>query len=277
MARRKHSQKRRGHPIASVLLALVALLAMMGCTARFLSSCSSPQPLGREGSSTSTNSYYTGTFTQSDGRATYTGDGITCTKTGIDVSEHQGSIDWPAVAADGISFAMVRVGYRGNTEGYLHKDELFEENLAAAQAAGLECGVYFYSQALTEDEAREEAAFVLDALGGRELSYPVAFDFELSDGHRIGGLDSATATACARVFCEAIREGGYRPMLYGNTYDLQRMDLTALGECPIWYAEYGAAPSRGDAFSIWQYSCTAQVGGVSGACDLNLDLTATPR
>lgn len=268
-------KKNRRHPIASALLALMTLAMMMVLVPRFLSTCSSPDPYEWETSGSYSTSYYSGEFAQHEGRASYIYEGVTHAKTGVDVSEHQGPIDWTAVAGDGISYAMIRVGYRGNTEGYLHQDELFEQNLAAAQEAGIECGVYFYSQAISADEAREEAAFVLGILGSRELSYPVAFDFELSDGNRIGHLDGETATACVRAFCDAISEGGYRPMLYGNAYDLQRLYLSEL-EYPVWYAEYGMSPSWQGPISIWQYTSNGVVDGIGMTCDLNLDLSQVP-
>ena len=170
-------KKNRRHPIASALLALMTLEVMVTLVPRFLRTCSSPDPYERETPSSYSESYYSGEFAQHEGRASYIYEGTTHAKTGVDVSEHQGPIDWGAVAGDGISFAMIRIGYRGNTEGNLHQDELFEQNLAAAQEADIECGVYLYSQAVNEDEAREEAAFVLGILESRELSYPVAFDF----------------------------------------------------------------------------------------------------
>jgi hypothetical protein len=117
-------------------------------------------------------------FSQENGRMAYTRDGETWAKAGVDVSDHQGYIDWDAVAEDGIGFAMIRAGYRGATEAELYQDDYFEYNLQFARAAGLECGVYFFSQAISEEEAREEAQFVLALLNGAELAYPVVFDYE---------------------------------------------------------------------------------------------------
>ena len=212
-------------------------------------------------------------FSQVDGRISYTNDESTFARTGVDVSDHQGTIDWDAVAGDGIEFAFVRIGYRGNTEGLLHADAQFEQNLSGAQAAGIACGTYFYSQALSAEEARDEALFTLALLGSRELEYPVVFDYEPNDGNRLSGIDGATATACARAFCDVIEEAGYEVMLYGNYYDLQYLDLSELGECGIWFAEYASAPSSSDAFAIWQYTASGQVRGIETPADLNLDLS----
>ncbi|MBP3893164.1 MAG: glycoside hydrolase family 25 protein [Atopobiaceae bacterium] len=225
------------------------------------------------GSATGTSPFDRDCFVYSDGRYSYQDGSLVITKTGVDVSDHKGHIDWEAVANDGVSFAIVRVGYRGNTEGNIHADELFEQNLTGARDAGLECGVYFYSQAVSVEEAREEAHFVLDQLGSRRLEYPVVFDYELNDGNRIANVDDETASACARAFCDVIIEAGYEPMLYGNGYDLRPLDLSQLDDCQIWYAEYGNTPSRTGAFSIWQYSESGSVDGFSSTADLNLDLS----
>lgn len=211
-------------------------------------------------------------FVHENGRCTYERDQITARKTGVDVSDYQGNIDWDAVANDGVEFAMIRVGYRGSTKGGLFKDEFFEQNLHAAQKAGIECGVYFYSQAINEDEANEEAAFVIDVLGSQKLEYPVSFDYEPENEGRIATVNKATATACAQTFCKTIQDAGYTPMLYGNSHDLQRIDLTALADYPIWFAEYDASPSNLDSSVMWQYSCTGQVAGIDTPVDLDLDL-----
>ena len=211
-------------------------------------------------------------FQQVNGRCVYEGaPGITCA-TGVDVSAYQADIDWQAVAADGIDFAMIRVGWRGNTDGYLHEDICFEQNWAGTQEAGLPCGVYFFSQATSVDEAREEAVFALELLAGRELAYPVVFDYEPLDGHRLAGIDSATATSCARVFCDVIADGGYEPMIYGNRYDLQYLDASQLSDVRIWFAEYAATPSLEEPFALWQYTNSGSVAGIETPVDLNLDL-----
>ncbi len=215
-------------------------------------------------------------FQQVDGRCIYEGAADVVCPTGVDVSAYQADIDWQAVAADGIGFAMIRVGWRGNTDGYLHEDICFEQNYASAREAGLPCGVYFFSQATTADEAREEAEFTLDLLAGRELDYPVVFDFEPNDGHRLSGIDGATATACARTFCDIIADGGYEPVIYGNRYDLQYLDAAQLSDVRVWFAEYASTPSREEPFSLWQYTSSGSVAGIGTPVDLNLDLSAAP-
>ena len=156
-------------------------------------------------------------------RYVYIDNGKVRSKLGIDVSENQDEIDWKAVANDGIDFAIIRLGYRGATEGELFTDARFEQNLAGAKAAGVKCGVYFFSQAVNAKEAQEEADFVIKQLGGTQLEYPVAFDFEEAVPGvlvpRAVGLGKDTMTEIGEAFCKRIEEAGYRSMIYGNYYD----------------------------------------------------------
>lgn len=209
------------------------------------------------------------------GRVTYQRDGVQA-KTGVDVSFYQKEIDWQAVAADGIDFAIIRVGYRGYTEGGLILDKCFQQNIQGALDAGLEVGVYFFSQAISPEEAREEAAYVLEQLEGYEVTYPVVFDWEYitsGEGARTEGMDGETLTQCALAFCEEIRQGGYEPMVYFNqdmgylTYDLREFTDLAL-----WLAEYDERPDFYYHFDLWQYTHTGTVAGIEGNVDLNLDL-----
>ena len=227
-----------------------------------------PQPTGP---------YYKGVaFIKSGGRYRYDDGTTVVTRTGIDVSSHQGDIDWGAVAADGIEFAFLRVGYRGNTEGGLYPDEKFQANLQGARDVGITCGAYFYSQAISVEEAEQEAAFVLELLAGTSLDYPVAFDYEILPATRIADVDTQTASQIAEAFCSAIRAGGYEPMVYGNTFDLARLNPQLLEGCAIWCAEYDDGPSFEHKADIWQYTNQGYVAGVGGLCDLNLDLSALP-
>lgn len=207
-------------------------------------------------------------------RYSYVVDGQVKSKLGIDVSEFQGSIDWDAVAQDGISFAYVRVGNRGAETGTLYADELFEDNLSGAQAAGLPCGVYYFSQAINEDEAREEAQFVLDALGGRSLEYPIAYDCEEVSGlqSRIEALSVDQMTANAKAFCEVIAAAGYKAIIYGNANDFARYNVQELNAYPFWYAGYNELPYGATTFMLWQYTDGASVSGVPTACDVSIQI-----
>ena len=193
--------------------------------------------------------------------------------TGVDVSSHQGAIDWSAVAGDGIDFAILRIGNRGYSQGALSLDEQFEANYTGAKENGLKTGVYFFSQAVSVEEAQAEAAFVLAALNGRQLDLPVVFDWETidTDDARTDGVDSQTATACCLAFCAAIQEAGYDAAFYCNgMLGYLQYDLSQLQELDAWYAEYSDFPGFAYAFRLWQYSKTGTVAGISGDVDLNL-------
>ena len=222
------------------------------------------------------NPYDRSAFTaDSGGRLSYERDGQRA-KTGIDVSTYQQDVDWQAVAADGIDFAILRLGYRGYTEGGLFLDQTFTPNLQGALGAGLDVGVYFFSQAITPEEAEAEADFVLEAIQGYEITYPIAFDWEpITPGSnaRTDSLDNRTLTQCARAFCTRIQEAGYQPAVYFNqSLGYLRYDLRELTEYNLWLAEYDTKPDFYYRFDLWQYTHTGRVAGIQGDVDLNLDL-----
>lgn len=192
---------------------------------------------------------------------------------GVDVSEFQGEVDWYAVKAAGIEFAILRTGYRGMTQGLLKEDQCFRQNLEGAANAGLKLGVYFFSQAVTPEEAEEEADYVLEILDGQALTFPVAFDWEpiTGDEARTDGLDGEEMTRCAAAFCKRIEDAGYRPAVYFNqTQGYLRYDLRELTDYELWLAEYGAVPDFYYHFDLWQYSHTGRVDGIQGDVDLDL-------
>jgi len=206
-----------------------------------------------------------------NGRMSYTGGARTLT--GIDVSEHQEDIDWKKVKADGIDFAMIRMGYRGSTSGGLYTDEFFEKNIAAANRAGLPVGVYFYSQAITVEEAREEAAFLLDKLKGHTVTFPVVFDWEIVGGSSARTYAVTRQTLCeiTRAFCDEVKAAGYDPMIYFTQYlGYRKYILRNLTDYGFWYAEYAEQPRFAFDFDMWQYSETGAVNGIDGDVDLNL-------
>ena len=209
------------------------------------------------------------------GRVTYERDGIQA-KTGVDVSTYQQEIDWEAVAGDGIDFAILRLGYRGYTEGGLFPDQTFQTNLRGAQDAGLDVGVYFFSQAITPQEAEEEADYILSAIEGYNITYPIAFDWEpISPGNdaRTDGLDNDVLTQCAAAFCAKIEAAGYTPAVYFNqSLGYLRYDLRELTDSVLWLAEYDTKPDFYYCFDLWQYTHTGQVAGIEGDVDLDLDL-----
>ncbi len=191
---------------------------------------------------------------------------------GIDVSSHQEEIDWQAVKNAGVDYAMIRVAWRGYTEGGLNVDAYAEENLRGATEAGLPVGVYVYSQAVSVEEAREEAAFVLELIAGWEITYPVVFDWEWVGGDaRTAETDGETVTACTQAFCQMVEAAGYTPAFYFNQ-DLASttFDLSLLQTYDFWLAQYSDAMTFPYDVAMWQYTCTGQVDGVSGDVDINL-------
>ncbi|MDO4732122.1 MAG: GH25 family lysozyme [Bacillota bacterium] len=194
-------------------------------------------------------------------------------ETGIDISEWQAEIDWPAVAADGIDFAIIRLGYRGNTEGRLNLDKRYHENMQAAAEAGMKLGIYFYSQAITPEEAVEEAQFVLENMGDYPLTYPIVFDWETAGttDARTNGLDNTVLTDCALAFCETIAQAGYLPMIYiYGDLAYTRYELDRLNGYDWWFAGYSDTPEFYYNFRMWQYSSSGSVNGVEVQTDMNL-------
>ena len=213
-------------------------------------------------------------FTTENGRIVYNDSSVGYT-TGIDVSAFQGDIDWDSVADDGIDFAIIRVGLRGyGTSGNIYEDDNARKNLKNAADAGLNVGVYFYSQAISTEEALQEAEFVLDIIKDYKIDAPVVFDWENEPGvgMRTDNLDGNTLTECAVVFCERIKQAGYIPAVYFNLTDAYvRYDLDRIKDYVFWYAQHeGEAPKFYYAYSIWQYSDSGKVDGINGNVDLNI-------
>ena len=267
-------ESRRSSAVGLVAALLAVALVVFGL-ARCTHQGASPDSSTAETPTGYASPYDWNNLVYEDGRLSYVADGQTLSRLGIDVSEAQGAIDWQAVANDGVDFAIVRAGYRGTTEGDVYTDPMFDANIDGAIDAGLDVGVYFYSQALTEEEAREEAQLCLYEINGRELQYPVAFDYELTvhGTGRADNIDAAQAAANAKAFCEEIEKGGYEAILYGNQHDVARHGLTTLSEYPIWHSEYGTLPSADYPFVMWQYTNQGSVDGVYTHVDMNIDLS----
>jgi len=206
----------------------------------------------------------------SDGRIEYDAKNV---KYGIDVSSWQGDIDWNKVAADGVDFAMIRVGYTGYSLGNINVDANFEKNIKGALDAGLKVGVYYFSQAVSAAEARKEARFVLDTIEGYNITYPVVFDWESinSASARTTGVSGDTLTLAADSFCSMIEGAGYRPMVYFyQEIGYLKYDLTALDSYDFWLAEYSDAPGFYYDFQMWQYTSKGKVDGIEGDVDMNI-------
>lgn len=196
------------------------------------------------------------------------------TITGIDVSYYQKEIDWQQVADFGIEFVIVRLGCRGYESGSLIEDKMVHTYLQGARQAGLKIGAYFYSQAITVEEAREEARFALEILDGFQLELPIAYDWEyVSDTARTANMTGQLLMDCTVAFCETIREGGYEPMVYFNpTMTQVYLDLAELQQqgYPFWLAHYSDVMTFPYRVELWQYSYTGQVPGITGNVDLNV-------
>jgi len=207
------------------------------------------------------------------GEYRYLQDGEVISYKGIDVSRHQGKIDWKQVAEDGVKFAFIRVGYRGYGTGKLVGDDYFEENIKGAIAAGIKVGVYFYSQAINEEEVLEEANFVLEKIAPYQIDCPVAFDVEKVTGAsgRMNEISVEERTDLTLLFCQEIENAGYRPIIYYNTeMGALMLDLARVEDREKWFAAYSDEFYYPYAYKVWQYSQTGSVKGISGDVDLNI-------
>ena len=219
-------------------------------------------------------------FSSNDGRIEYTGTDYDVLR-GVDVSVHQLDIDWKQVAASGVDYAYIRVGWRGYTEGGLFEDAYFERNIQGALDAGLHVGVYMFSQAVTVQEAIEEADFVLERIGKYNVTLPVVFDWEKIEAAeaRSHGLTMELRTDCARAFCETVKSAGYVPCVYFNrNLGYYGYDLTRLTDYEFWFSlPESGFPNFYYACDMWQYSFTETVPGIAEPTDMNLWFIAKPK
>ena len=228
------------------------------------------------------NSYSVERFRIEDGFMAYFDEnGKKISHFGVDLSYHNGSVDFEKLKAAGCEFVMIRCGFRGYTEGGLMADERYGEYMKKAQAAGLDVGVYFFTQAISEEEAVEEADFVIELLNGATLQYPIAFDTEYvnDEGARTNTneiSDELRSRICI-AFCERIREHGYYPIIYASENWMRReMDLKLLGDYEMWAAQYREENDFLYDFTMWQYTESGEIDGVKGEVDLNVSLVDYP-
>lgn len=192
---------------------------------------------------------------------------------GVDVSAYQGEIDWEKVKASGIEFAIIRLGFRGyGEEGKLVEDEYAQENLKGATEAGLPIGAYFFSQALSIEEADEEIEYMLEILGDYELQMPIILDWEIpTDSARTANMDARTLTDIQNHYCSVMTEKGYEPMVYFNWHQSSTLlYLSELEEYPFWLALYRDRMNYPYKVEMWQYTDKGQVPGIEGPVDLNI-------
>lgn len=189
---------------------------------------------------------------------------------GIDVSTWNGNIDWNKVKNSGVSYVIIRTGYRGSTQGALVEDNKFRQNIKGATNAGLKVGVYFFTQAINEVEAVEEASMVLGQIKGYKLAYPVFIDVE-SSGGRADGLSTSDRTKIVNAFCQTIQNNGYRAGIYANkTWFTNKLNTSALSGYKIWLAQYNSSVTYKGRYDMWQYSDKGKINGISSNVDMNL-------
>lgn len=208
-----------------------------------------------------------------NGEYQYLTDGQVTSHKGIDVSSYQGDIDWNLVAQDGVEFAMIRLGLRGyGKEGNLKEDAKFDANIQGAKAAGIKVGVYFFSQAINDEEVLEEASLVLNKIAPYQLDCPVVYDVERTreDG-RMNNISVEERTHLTLLFCQTIENAGYTPMIYHNTQmGALMIDVAQLEAYDKWYASYSDQMFYPYEYKVWQYSDKGTVQGISGNVDLNI-------
>ena len=275
--KKKKKKKTTGNSQA-VLVAVVILLLLIAALFFLMRLLRAPAPEPVPSPSVSVaptlppNSLAAECFGVENGYKTYRSDTVTAAL-GLDVSSHQGYIDWTQVAASGVDYVILRAGYRGYGDGSIHTDETFETNIAAASQAGLGIGVYFFSQALSPEEAEAEAHTVLSLIEGYSLDYPVYFDWEpvSDDGARTATISSTELTACAKRFCQTIESAGYQAGVYFNlTMAINHYHLYDLKDYEFWLAEYQDTPTYPFTFGMWQYTNQGTVPGIETSVDLNL-------
>lgn len=193
---------------------------------------------------------------------------------GIDVSSHQGTIDWKKVKEAGVQFAYIRCGYRGYETGQINRDEMFDYNISQAIANGIQVGVYFFSQAVNQKEAEEEAEFTLSCMKKYDIDLPVVYDFE-----KPGGIFARTyyqskdvTTENAALFCHMMQRKGYEAMIYNSTNLFERLyNMEYIQEFGTWVAHYNTPyPTYPYTYQIWQYSDAGNIDGIEKAVDLDL-------
>lgn len=212
-------------------------------------------------------------FKLQSGLMKYYSDGNVVSFVGVDLSKNQEYVDFVKLKKAGIDFVMIRLGARGYESGQLVLDEYFYDNMKRAKDAGLEIGVYFFSQAVSEEEIAQEAEFVLTHLENYEITYPVAFMMEYisNDSCRIENLSKKEKTQLAIDFMDIMKQSGYHTILYGSKqWLLKEIDLTALENYDIWLSSQGDFPEYPYHYNMWQYTKSAEIEGISNSAHLNI-------
>lgn len=227
------------------------------------------------------NNYFAENFSQEGNELQYFRSNRKISSYGVDVSKYQGKIDWEKVAASGVDFAMIRMGVRGYSTGTVVVDETFTDNITGATENGIDVGIYFYSQAVSVEEAIEESNYAVIAAQKYNLTYPIVFYTEniTNDTARTDELTPDELTAIAKAFCDNVKKYGYKSMICASKHQLSvNMDVSELQSYDIWLID---APrvKEGEKLSLseypyqyvmWQYSSNGKVDGIEGSADLNI-------
>lgn len=221
------------------------------------------------------NSYDPSNLTETAGLKKYTDGSKKISQIGVDISKHDGTVNFERLKSDGVDYVMIRLGARGYNTGQLSLDDNFAENMEAAVKAELNIGVYFYSQAINQEEALQEAYFLIQTLEPyrAHINFPVAFEMEniANDKARIDGLSRSDKTTIACTFLEAIKAAGYIPMVYGNKeWLIKNVDLTRLQDYDVWLSQDQDTPDYPYLYTMWQYTTTGSVNGITGDASLNI-------
>ena len=254
-----------------VLASAIVLISLGFLLGHFTADNSSYSGLSRE-QDLKYNDYDTSCFYYDDNGRLHYEDENYSSATVMDVSYAQGVIDWDTVKDQGIDMVMIRLGFRGYNSGINTLDEFYERNVEGARKAGIKMGVYFFSQAVSTEEAIEEADFVLKNIKGKHIEGPVAFDMEpISNADRITHLTSEEKTQIADAFMKRIQKKGYDVLLYGNPKWLgSSLWLSRLTDYDVWLAHYTDFTQWPYAYVMWQYTSTGHVPGVTGNVDLSV-------
>lgn len=221
------------------------------------------------------NTYDFTNLSESAGIKKYTSNGRSISYVGVDISKHTGAVKFNRLKATGVDYVMIRLGARGYATGQITLDDNFIENVEEAIEAGLDIGIYFYSQAISAEEANEEANFVIQTLEPykEHITYPVACDMEKvpNDGARIDGLSREDKTTITNTFLSSIQAAGYIPMIYGNKeWLIKNIDLGKLQNYDVWLAQEQDIPDYPYQYAMWQYTTTGLINGIEGDADLNI-------
>ena len=205
---------------------------------------------------------------------TFSDEGVRSGTIGIDVSKYQSSINWQKVKNAGINFVIIRCGYRGYGSGVLVQDPMFASHITGAKAAGLRVGIYFFSQAITEAEAVEEASMAVKLANQYGINMPIAIDSEYANGGRgrADGLSKSDRTRITVAFCNTVANAGYKPMVYASkNWFSEHLDVSQFpSSYRIWVAHYATTCGYTGRYDIWQNTSKGSVDGVRGNVDMNI-------